>query len=34
VPKENLAKEIEGDEYTLAGEDEKSGLVEKETREP
>ena len=32
--KGELAKETEGDEYTLAGEDEKSGLVEKETREP
>ena len=31
--KGELAKETEGDEYTLAGEDEKSGLVEKETRE-
>jgi hypothetical protein len=34
VPKENLAKETEGDEYILAGEDENLGLVEKETREP
>jgi hypothetical protein len=34
LPKENLAKETEGDEYTLVGEDEKSGLVEKETWEP
>jgi hypothetical protein len=34
VPKKNLAKETEGDEYTLAREDEKSGLMEKETREP
>jgi hypothetical protein len=34
VPKKKLAKETEGDEYTLAGEDENSGLVEKETREP